>query len=234
MAPMADERTEELRRLRERAYGPDADIGSDPLALARLRSLENAARPPEPRVPSDEPPTDPGQPLPPSDPAPAAPAAERSVDADAPPLRTWWRRHAWAAPLAAALVTACAAVPTTVAVLTPGRTPTLILEQDLTGPWPEADFGRRPEGALLFDDALGVTVITQPRGWGLGNETQVCLLISYASLFTGGCASEPFLPTAALAVNDDLPPQLRDRFAGVDALQFVLDDGRVLIYAARR
>lgn len=38
-----DPREDELRRLQTRAYGPDADIGDDPAALARLRELEDAA-----------------------------------------------------------------------------------------------------------------------------------------------------------------------------------------------
>ncbi|AZS38377.1 hypothetical protein CVS47_03033 [Microbacterium lemovicicum] len=47
----------ELARLRRRAYGPDADIAADPVALARLDELEQAARPqPEPeRAPEPDP-----------------------------------------------------------------------------------------------------------------------------------------------------------------------------------
>jgi hypothetical protein len=37
--------TDELRRLRARAYGPDADIEDDPVALRRLHELEQQARP---------------------------------------------------------------------------------------------------------------------------------------------------------------------------------------------
>ncbi|WP_159501391.1 hypothetical protein [Microbacterium sp. 18062] len=39
---------DELAVLRARAYGPDADIQSDPWALARLRELEEALRPSDP------------------------------------------------------------------------------------------------------------------------------------------------------------------------------------------
>ena len=38
----------ELAQLRRRAYGPDADIASDPVAQARLRELESSRRAPEP------------------------------------------------------------------------------------------------------------------------------------------------------------------------------------------
>lgn len=40
----AADRAAELRELRLRAYGPDADIESDPAALARLRELEGMRR----------------------------------------------------------------------------------------------------------------------------------------------------------------------------------------------
>lgn len=41
---MDDDVREELARLRARAYGPDADIGGDPAALARLDELEDQDR----------------------------------------------------------------------------------------------------------------------------------------------------------------------------------------------
>jgi hypothetical protein len=40
---MEDPTADELRSLRERAYGPSADIHDDPVALARLRELESTA-----------------------------------------------------------------------------------------------------------------------------------------------------------------------------------------------
>ena len=45
MSTPTDPPRDELRALRQRAYGPDADIHDDPVALARLHELENAARP---------------------------------------------------------------------------------------------------------------------------------------------------------------------------------------------
>lgn len=67
---MADPLAEELHALRERAYGPDADIVDDPVALTRLRELEDAARRGpglraresviEPDTPEKEPSTDAG------------------------------------------------------------------------------------------------------------------------------------------------------------------------------
>ena len=44
MLMMDDETLIELRALRARAYGPDADIDADPAARARLAELESSAR----------------------------------------------------------------------------------------------------------------------------------------------------------------------------------------------
>lgn len=44
MSSIADDPRAELRALRERAYGPGADIHDDPVALQRLRELEDGAR----------------------------------------------------------------------------------------------------------------------------------------------------------------------------------------------
>ncbi|MFS0734854.1 hypothetical protein ABC304_05410 [Microbacterium sp. 1P10UB] len=65
-----DDDAAELARLRRRAYGPDADIAADPVALARLDELEQAARPqPEPvRVPDPSPTAEGAAPAPLSDP----------------------------------------------------------------------------------------------------------------------------------------------------------------------
>ncbi|MBU4464433.1 MAG: hypothetical protein KKH75_01160, partial [Actinobacteria bacterium] len=64
---MSDEvSTHELEALRRRAYGPDADIDSDPAALARLIALEDLAHRHEPA---------PGDALAGGEPDAAAPAA---------------------------------------------------------------------------------------------------------------------------------------------------------------
>lgn len=44
MSATADDPGAELRALRERAYGPDADIHDDPVAMQRLRELEDGER----------------------------------------------------------------------------------------------------------------------------------------------------------------------------------------------
>lgn len=62
---------DELRALRERAYGPAADIHDDPVALARLHELEDAAR-----IPAGEPAT-----APPALSSPATDASPRATTA---------------------------------------------------------------------------------------------------------------------------------------------------------
>ena len=108
---------DELRLLRQRAYGPEADIGSDPQAVARLETLEQQVGPADliPEVARFGPPAAMAE-------APGAgdrtegPSISDASDAsdasvtgggesapDGPPrLASWWRRHGWAAPVAAA------------------------------------------------------------------------------------------------------------------------------------
>jgi hypothetical protein len=52
---MGSTELEELRLLRERAYGPTADIHDDTAAMERLRELEDIARPAAPPPPTDVP-----------------------------------------------------------------------------------------------------------------------------------------------------------------------------------
>lgn len=82
-----DGRDAELRQLRRRAYGPDADIASDPAALARLRELEGERRTEEAPSAAETPGASAtpaiatASPVPPRPPLPATPAIG---DASAP------------------------------------------------------------------------------------------------------------------------------------------------------
>ncbi|WP_160150865.1 hypothetical protein [Microbacterium timonense] len=60
MSTPTDRSDDELRALRARAYGPDADIHDDPVAMARLHELETLARErtPAPSVPPPQTPMD--------------------------------------------------------------------------------------------------------------------------------------------------------------------------------
>ena len=76
--------SDELQRLRRRAYGPDADIAGDAAAQARLSELEAAQR------------------------AQLSPAVEAAgVAARLPeraPAEPWWRRRRWLAILGGGIV----------------------------------------------------------------------------------------------------------------------------------
>lgn len=118
---------DELRLLRERAYGPAADIDQDPAAAQRLRELEaRTAEPaPEPAVPaepqqtsvvtSQEAPTASPTPTAPTPGAPEPPAPQPSPDAepptqqpDAPRRRSRLTTVLWALSVAAAAAAAAA------------------------------------------------------------------------------------------------------------------------------
>lgn len=88
---MDDATLTELRTLQRRAYGPDADIGGDAAALARLRELEATARPVASASGGPQPPAEPGpgeSPAPPGAPAPpsAPPAPPTTPAAPLPPV----------------------------------------------------------------------------------------------------------------------------------------------------
>jgi hypothetical protein len=86
MAEMAESPTDELRMLRLRAYGPDADIHDDPAALARLHDLEEralASRPAAPRA-AAEPPTSLAPPASDEPPVEREPAREPAAQTRAP------------------------------------------------------------------------------------------------------------------------------------------------------
>jgi hypothetical protein len=102
--PTADADVEAERReldaLRARAYGPDADISDDPIALARLRQLEERSRP----APLSTAPVHPTEGSATADPAFASgsPSLTGPTSADPPPSRSESREAEASAPPAAA------------------------------------------------------------------------------------------------------------------------------------
>lgn len=265
---------EELRALRERAYGPDADIEGDPAALDRLLELEAAASVASPSVkaasearnsPSaqgddesvatgriaapvpvspDDPSTDAEATdsrasLPDGDPAsesadPAAIRAE-STTAESEPVPARRSRRT----LVVRAVTLClallvgAAVAYGVMQLRPGSVATLAAAPDAD--WPEF-LGDRQDGSTVFENFFGLTVAIVPQPWGREDDVP-CLFVLHsaggAAITTVGCGAGGFAPTAALAVTDTLPDTLTAEYPVGTALQFVLDDDRVVVYADR-
>ncbi|MFS0866241.1 hypothetical protein AB3M83_02770 [Microbacterium sp. 179-B 1A2 NHS] len=239
---------EELGALRERAYGPHADIAADPDALRRLRELEIAGRPSTPAPPRGDSDRQP-QPAPsdtssPRDPIPV----EASPDAAQPDVaepRTPGRRLvvAWAASVAVAALLAVLAT----LVLTPGPTAEVapgvsarqvaevVLEPGVE--WPSGfEAGWAVDTGAVY---LGVTMVRMQER---GTAASECLMVWVPltgqvapddGTVEGGCRTGAFPARAEVLVDLDAPAELRQRFAVGTALQFLLVDGRVTVYSDR-
>lgn len=191
---------DELRMLRSRAYGPAADIHSDPQALARLAELEDAHRAvasaPKRSAEAFPPPPPPPPPLPAGpDPALAAGpdpalAAPEPAPAEAEPAdaRGRRRRPAWAprwtatlwpvsviAALAFGAATTSAAMPLVSREGDTAQVDTLSVDPDFE--WPEAFFGTTDDGTAGYQEFFGLTAMTTTGGqWG-PDGTDACILL---------------------------------------------------------
>jgi hypothetical protein len=223
LSQMSDDVAEELRRLRARAYGPDADIRDDPDALQRLRELEGHAL---------------GTPVPDAEAHAdrAAPAGEPAVAASGlrPP---WWERHRallWGASLLLAVILGAALVS---AQQSPGRERVAVLDVDADGQWPEQMWGPRPPDGVTFEEYRGLTAIASARDFG--NRTSSTCLWVYDStsvnfgLSAGSCTAGSVPASATILVTEQAPRPLLEEFGEGTALEFVLDRDRVLVYAQR-
>jgi hypothetical protein len=189
---------DELRLLRERAYGPGADIHDDPVALARLRELEEAgartdAAPSEPA--GSEPPfSEPTSPDPAS-PEPAASAAAEAdepvevepadpggippdlAEADPPARRAPISRRLawlWAASVVVALVVGAAI---TMATSSLGGNRVARLAETDVSEWPTETFGDPLEGARVFEAFDGIRVLVVPNLWGTPAAAITCIFV---------------------------------------------------------
>ena len=235
---MDEEQAAELHALRARAYGPDADIHSDSAALARLHELEalsasgsdataeDAGRVGEAVSTARRAPSGVGGETSETAPAVVAEGTSRSRRPD--------RRTAllWAVSLVVAALIG-AGVSFAVTEIPPGAV--AVLEPDPDAPWP-GGYGDRGEDSVVFDEFHGLTVVYTPNG--AGEEGTYCLFVALSpdsvggsNIFTAGCAGGAFAPTAAIPVTNSMPEELLDEFPEGSALQFVLQDSRVRVYA---
>lgn len=245
---------DELRSLRERAYGPNPDIHDDPAALARLRELELASAHattggaasrdlvPRPEDRDAAAPaaaafgaayTDAPQVSRPGDDDETPPALAEAGPAAAPPAPRRSRGRGawiWAGALTAALV-AGAGITYVTMQARPGSTATIGIDSD--GPWPE-NLGNRQNGAEVFEEFHGLRVVLSQQDWAAAAATP-CLFIltatSEASIIGAGCGAGDFAPIAAIEITSRSPAALRERFPEGTALQFELDGDRVVIYS---
>jgi hypothetical protein len=189
---------DELRMLRERAYGPSADIHDDPAALARLRELEAATTVPEPvpqglagapdaaataSVDLGEPEVQNGfepQPEAASEPeqTPGDPdtPADPPADAEAPKRSGLSRRTKllWAGSVVVALIVG-AAITMTTSSFGAGRV-AVLAEADLSD-WPTETFGDPQEGSRVFDSFDGLRVLVVPNAWGNPEAGVTCVFV---------------------------------------------------------
>ncbi|QKJ18145.1 hypothetical protein [Microbacterium hominis] len=223
----------ELRALRERAYGRDADI-DDPADLERLRELEERSRA-SVAVAAERPGDTTGASAP-AAPAPAAPAPAAPAKGEETPAataaspgprrrRAWW----WALSL---VVTAVTASLVTAWLLAPDAR-VASLEIDRETPWPTHVLGDRVSNSAVYEPFHGVSPIAVFEG---PQAPAPCLyLVTWFAggaefLSRGSCTVGGFPATVALTVDASSPDELRDAFGLGTSVQFVLDEARVSVY----
>ncbi|MEV4686570.1 hypothetical protein [Microbacterium sp. LWH3-1.2] len=218
---LADDSAAELKALRLRAYGPEADIDGDPHALSRLRELEARAL---------------GEPGAADDPAAAPPATEQDGPVAARDVKApWWERHRallWGGSVLVAVLVGAAAGSVR---LPPGREQVAVLVEDADGLWPEQMWGARPPDGVTFDEYFGLTAIASARDFGNGTHS-TCLWVYDSEsvnfgLSAGSCAAGSAPTSTTIAVTSQAPAALLEEFAEGTTLQFVRDDDRVIVYA---
>lgn len=248
---MDDDVRQELRRLRARAYGPDADITGDPVAAARLAALEELER--QERL-APAPPPPPGA-------EPAASSAEDDgaeddrADDDGDPRehrplvrsrRTLW---VWAISLAAVTALASAAtalsltfvpVPTSVGAPQVGT-----LEPDPDAETP-AVFGQRTGAERAFKDFYGVTAFAGYAQVDATENRSPCVYLLETrevseqeargvsgNFVYGGCGAGIFPATVEFVVAEGMPDAFVERFPIGTSVQFVFDGENVGVFADR-
>lgn len=252
---MDDDVREELRSLRARAYGPDADIATDPSAVQRLRELEELdRRPPAPpeRADADRPPGPVGSDaeVPASDPSDEFDASDDETAPNRRPLLRS-RRSVWIAAAALAGVAVVASVATAVGTSFTAVDRTAgIAQVDALTPAPDLqiDFagylGFDPEQTRGYADYYGLTAFAGPTQIDSEGNRAECLLLSdtddmngsdsgarSSGVRSGGCGAGPFPATVEFIVTPSFPAEFRARFPVGSAVQFVLDGDDVGVFS---
>lgn len=255
---MDDDVRHELRRLRARAYGPDADIVGDPAAVARLAELEGLER--EERLPE-----------PPAAPAPVAtppasrlesvasisdddPTDESDDDGDGdaererrPLVRS--RRSLWAWAISLAAVTALASAATALSLnVVPVPSSVGAPQVGTLEPDPDAEppsiFGQRTGADRAFRDFYGVTAFVGFAQVDATENRSPCVyLLPTAEVSRGeaqgisgdfvygGCGAGIFPATVEFVVAEGMPDAFVERFPIGTSVQFVFDGENVGVYA---
>lgn len=245
---------DELRMLRARAYGPDADIEDDPAALRRLRELEEQGRPepagvvgtavssstetvtaiaeadaePVPlRVRSEPAPGDAAPEAQATDVDPAPPEERRPSSAHSGPPSSrvpWWRRTRTLW-IASVVVAAVATAAVTLAVSESAAGRVAVLNVDWDADWPDEMFAPE-EGSLVFEEFHGVVALVAPQDWNEGEQLD-CL---YVRALESGAG-----PSTGGCSGGTFPPTagMVVAVSSPDALRERFADGTALQFVAR-
>ncbi|WP_314454618.1 hypothetical protein [uncultured Microbacterium sp.] len=253
---MDDDVRHELRRLRARAYGPDADIAGDPAASERLAALEELERrerfSPPPQTPS---PHDPPEPTASgADDAAGGPGDSEVEDDEEPRERrplVRSRRQFWAWAISLAAVTALASAGTALTVTfvpvasSVGAPQVGTLEDDPDTETP-AIFGERTGAERAFKDFYGVTAFVGFAQVDATENRSPCLyLLDTAEVSSrgargvagnfvyGGCGAGIFPATVEFVVAEGMPEAFVEQFPIGTSVQFVFDGENVGVFAGR-
>jgi hypothetical protein len=251
---MDDDVRHELRRLRARAYGPDADIAGDPAASERLAVLEELERrerfSPPPQTPA---PHDPAQPTASGGDDGAEGPGESEVEDDEEPrerrplVRS--RRQVWAWAISLAVVTALASAATALSVTflpvsnSVGAPQVGTLEEDPDTETPSI-FGQRTGAERAFKDFYGVTAFVGFAQVDATENRSPCVYLLDSSevaergargvsgnFVYGGCGAGIFPATVEFVVAEGMPEPFIDRFPIGTSVQFVFDGENVGVFA---
>ncbi|WP_165142517.1 hypothetical protein [Microbacterium endophyticum] len=217
----------ELRVLRQRAYGPDADIARDLMALQRLRHLESNAKiastPGASQISSGPNAKDTSEETVGAEPADARPAVSARM------------RWLWVASIVAAIGSASLV---TVVVSTSSPTPYAQLHliagadvpEDLRASVDSEDYRR-------YDDFAGLLISSSTAPY-LGQET-MCIYAMHADPAVAGrygtiaaCALPGLEPTMDYYIDEAAPGLLREKFTDGMAVRFVLKGDTVAVYVS--
>ncbi|WP_124292816.1 hypothetical protein [Microbacterium sp. ABRD28] len=241
---MSDRTDEELKLLRERAYGPHADIGNDPSAQQRLRQLEgHAATVEELQGDGIHPVIDLG-----ADRSPRATDTERSTSSmNAAESRRAIRTPA---PIVVALTLAAAVVfaaitSATTAALVRAESPyadvqhvTSLPAQD-SSTWPSS-LGEPQPADKRYADFLGYTVIfreSTSTDTAAGTDCLSVLTPDNAERDPGrgavvtNCGAAAFPPATTVIVDEASPSSVLNFYRIGTVLQFVQNGSSVDVYA---
>lgn len=250
---MGDHLDDELAALRARAYGPDADIHTDPEAVARLRALEHdARRAPDaaPASPAPAPPALPASsfvapgPPPPLPDAPGSSAATPSfprateVAAESSRPRIQGRRRVPLLLACAITAVAAAAVTVPLTLWASGLADRPYAVLNPSDDDPDEMFFSPDSSSVRFDDFLGIRVSVGELDYLEGER---CMLVDPdprgrnddGSSTRGSCSPAGFGAVVDIpAVDGYLSDDVRRRLGDITALRFELVGDEVHVFVA--